>query len=58
MPHGVLSDKVLAERARKIPLGRLGLPRDVAGAIAFLASEESCYITGKTLCVNGGDLMP
>ncbi len=58
MPHAVLTDAALAERAKKIPLGRLGLPEDVADAVAFLASEESRYITGQTLCVNGGDLMP
>jgi len=43
-----------AEYAAKIPLGRLGQPRDVAQAIAFLASEGASYITGVTLPVNGG----
>lgn len=58
MPHAVLSDAFLAERTKKIPLGRLAMPRDIADAVAFLVSEESRYITGQTLCVNGGDLMP
>ena len=38
----------------RIPLGRLGLPEDVAHAVAFLASQEAGYITGATLHVNGG----
>ncbi len=37
-----------------IPLGSLGTPEDVAAAVAFLAAEESSYITGQTLHVNGG----
>lgn len=40
-----------------IPLGRLGLPEDVAAAVAFLASPAANYITGATLHVNGGMYM-
>ncbi|MDG4550868.1 MAG: 3-oxoacyl-ACP reductase FabG [Candidatus Contendobacter sp.] len=40
-----------------IPLQRLGEPRDVANAVAFLASPEAAYITGETLHVNGGMYM-
>jgi len=40
-----------------IPLGRLGTPEDMANAVAFLASTESDYITGQTICVNGGWFM-
>lgn len=38
----------------RIPLGRLGSPDDVAGAVAFLASEKAGYITGQVLAVDGG----
>jgi len=43
-------DKVAA----RYPLGRLGEPHDVAGAVAFLASEEASWITGQTLVLDGG----
>jgi 3-oxoacyl-[acyl-carrier protein] reductase len=42
----------------RIPLGRLGTPEDVAYAVLFLASPRAAYITGATLHVNGGMLMP
>jgi 3-oxoacyl-[acyl-carrier protein] reductase len=41
----------------QIPLGRLGSPADVAGAVAFLAGPQAGYITGTTLHVNGGMYM-
>ena len=50
----VLSDKVKQELKTRIPLGRMGSPRDVAAAIVFLASDEAGYITGHVLDVNGG----
>jgi glucose 1-dehydrogenase len=39
---------------RNIPLGRLGTPDDVAGMVAFLASQDAAYITGSTFVVDGG----
>lgn len=43
------------EKVREqIPLGRLGVPEDVAGVVVFLASEEAGYITGQVIRVNGG----
>jgi NAD(P)-dependent dehydrogenase (short-subunit alcohol dehydrogenase family) len=45
------------EVAAAYPLGRLGVPEDVAGAVAFLASEDAAWITGQTLVVDGGVLL-
>ena len=50
----VLPEKVKDELKARIPLGRMGSPRDVAAAIVFLASDEAAYITGHVLDVNGG----
>lgn len=50
----VLPDKVKEDLKVRIPLGRMGSPREVAAAIVFLASDEAGYITGHVLDVNGG----
>jgi len=42
------------EREAAIPLGRVGLPDDIARIVAFLASDEACYITGQAINVTGG----
>jgi len=52
-----LSDNAKQEFLRQIPLGYAGLPKDVANAVAFLASEEAHYITGHVLNVDGGMVM-
>lgn len=44
--------------ARRVPLGRLGKPSDIAGAMLFLASDLAAYITGQTLIVDGGSTLP
>ena len=44
----------LESMAKNIPCGRIGDPKDVANAVLFLASEESSYITGQVIHVNGG----
>ena len=43
-------------RAQTVPLGRVGYPEDIAGAVAFLASEDASYITGQIIYVDGGIL--
>ncbi|WP_459676625.1 SDR family NAD(P)-dependent oxidoreductase [Acidisoma sp. 7E03] len=48
-------ERRLAEMAEALPLGRLGQPRDVAAAIAFLASDDATFITGAMLPVDGGN---
>lgn len=53
-----LSESVLENFMNKIPMQRIGEPDDVAFACCFLASRESSYITGQTIHVNGGMLMP
>jgi 3-oxoacyl-[acyl-carrier protein] reductase len=50
----VLPDSVKEQLKARIPLGRMGAPRDVAATIVFLASDEAGYITGHVLNVNGG----
>lgn len=45
------------ERRRRIPLGRIGLPEDVASTVSYLVSEDARYVTGATLHVNGGYLI-
>ena len=53
----VLPEAVQAEMTKGIPLGRVGQPDDVANAVAFLAAEQSGYLTGQVLCVDGGMAM-
>lgn len=50
----VLKDEIKEELLRNIPLGTLGDPKDIANAVNFLASQESDYITGQVINVNGG----
>ena len=45
----------LAAMRRRIPLGRPGMPEDTAAAVAFLASDDACYITGEAINVSGGE---
>jgi 3-oxoacyl-[acyl-carrier protein] reductase len=65
-PGNILTEGMRAERSpefirameRSVPLGRLGEPRDVAHAVLFLASDEAAYITGTTIVVDGGQILP
>jgi 2-hydroxycyclohexanecarboxyl-CoA dehydrogenase len=51
---GEQGEKVLAGMRRTIPLGRLGLPEDVAPAVVYLLSDGAAYVTGQVLSVSGG----
>lgn len=48
----------IASMAAMVPLGRLGSPDDVANAFLYLASDEASYVTGTTIVVDGGQLLP
>lgn len=55
--NGNLSPETLQDLCEDTPLGRRGMPMDVAAAVAFLASDEASFITGSSLAVNGGFLI-
>jgi 3-oxoacyl-[acyl-carrier protein] reductase len=65
-PGNIMTEALQAERSPEyvrameasVPLGRLGTPRDVAHAVLFLASDEAAYITGTTIVVDGGQILP
>ena len=49
-----MDDEYFQARIKDIPLGRFGSPEDVAAAVVFLASDESSYLTGEAIKINGG----
>ncbi len=65
-PGNILTEGMRAERSsdfiasmeRSVPLGRLGTPKDIANAVLFLASDEAEFITGTTIIVDGGQILP
>ena len=54
MPRAVLSDDEMRARNSRIPLGRIGQVEDMANACMFLLSDESSYVVGQDIRVNGG----
>jgi 2-hydroxycyclohexanecarboxyl-CoA dehydrogenase len=48
------NEKVIESLKRAIPMRRIGLPEDIAGAVAFMVSDDAGFITGQTLSVSGG----
>ena len=65
-PGNIMTESIREQRdaafiksmENSIPLGRLGTPRDVANAFLYLASDEASYVTGTTIVVDGGQLLP
>ncbi|AEC21227.1 3-oxoacyl-[acyl-carrier protein] reductase [Pusillimonas sp. T7-7] len=57
MTIGIGGDEVLAGKVAETPLGRIGTVEDMAGAVAFLVSDDSSFMTGAILDVNGGSFM-
>ncbi|TXG88951.1 3-oxoacyl-ACP reductase FabG [Rhodococcus rhodnii] len=53
-----MGDEYLASMTAAIPAGTLGTPDDIGHAVAFLASDEARYVTGQSLVVDGGQLLP
>jgi acetoacetyl-CoA reductase len=53
IPRDVLDSKIIPQ----IPMGRLGKPEEVAGLVAYLASEEAAFLTGANIAINGGQHM-
>jgi 2-hydroxycyclohexanecarboxyl-CoA dehydrogenase len=48
------NEKLLDSLTKAIPIGRIGEPEDLAGAVAFFASDDAAFVTGQTLSVSGG----
>jgi 3-oxoacyl-[acyl-carrier protein] reductase len=65
-PGNIATGSVTSQRSEtfvrameaSVPLGRLGTPRDVAYACLYLASDEAAYVTGTTIIVDGGQILP
>jgi acetoacetyl-CoA reductase len=53
IPQDVLDSKIIPQ----IPVGRLGKPDEIAGLVAYLASEEAAFVTGANIAINGGQHM-
>ena len=53
IPEEVLDSKIIPQ----IPMGRLGKPEEVAGLVAYLASDEAAFLTGANIAINGGQHM-
>lgn len=53
-----LGDEYIKNQEQIIPMSKLGEPRDIAYAILFFASDEAKYITGQSVIVDGGQILP
>ena len=52
------NEEGMKQMARYIPVGYIGAPEDIAHTMLFLASDEARYVTGQTICVDGGSTLP
>lgn len=52
--HIAENPELAAKYAKAVPMGRIGLPEDMVGAVAFLVSEAASFVTGQTIFVDGG----
>jgi 3-oxoacyl-[acyl-carrier protein] reductase len=65
-PGNIMTEGIKRDRSpeyaeamrRSVPLGRLGTPRDVAYACLYLASDEASFVTGTTIVIDGGQILP
>jgi acetoacetyl-CoA reductase len=53
IPQEILDSKILPQ----IPVNRLGKPEEIAGLVAYLASDEAAFVTGANISINGGQHM-
>jgi len=54
LPKDADPEEALKDRAKNIPLGRIGKPEELAAMVTFLASEQAAYVSGTTIQVDGG----
>lgn len=57
-PEAIEWHKGIEELAKRAPLGKFGTPEETANVIVFLASDAASHVTGQTICVDGGQVMP
>jgi NAD(P)-dependent dehydrogenase (short-subunit alcohol dehydrogenase family) len=55
--RGMAKERVIEERDRQVPLGKMGTAWDVAHAALYLASDEAAFVTGANIAINGGQHM-
>jgi 3-oxoacyl-[acyl-carrier protein] reductase len=58
MTEKIATDEELSKKyLARVPMGRFGKPEEVAPCCVFLGSDESTYITGQIICIDGGMIM-
>ena len=54
MPRAVMDEDMLISKGEDVPLGRIAMPEDIVDATMFLLGQESSFVTGQDIRVNGG----